>query len=99
MLNEHFSELNIAISQKKYGSKYAVLKITDRNDKWKWTKILRTESVYGLFWQSNMNHPLDFCQDQPRKELNIGIKFIYSEKATKFFKISTNHLSYVLPVK
>jgi len=33
MLNEHFSELNIAISQKKYGSKYAVLKITDRNDK------------------------------------------------------------------
>ena len=27
------------------------------------------------------------------------IKFIYSEKATKFCNISTNYLSYVLPVK
>ena len=27
------------------------------------------------------------------------IKFIYSEKATKFCEISTNYLSYVLPVK
>ena len=29
----------------------------------------------------------------------IIIKFIYSEKATKFCEISTNYLSYVLPVK
>ena len=27
------------------------------------------------------------------------LKFIYSEKATKFCEISTNYLSYVLPVK
>ena len=27
------------------------------------------------------------------------VKFIYSEKATKFFEISTNYLSYVLRVK
>ena len=27
------------------------------------------------------------------------VKFIYSEKTTKFCEISTNHLSYVLPVK
>merc|ERR1719362_635500 len=27
------------------------------------------------------------------------IKFMYSEKATKFCEISTNYLSYVLPVK
>ena len=27
------------------------------------------------------------------------VKFIYSEKATKFFEISTNYLSYVLQVK
>ena len=27
------------------------------------------------------------------------VKSMYSEKATKFYKISTNHLSYVLPVK
>ena len=27
------------------------------------------------------------------------VKFIYSEKATKFCEISTNYLSYVLPVK
>ena len=27
------------------------------------------------------------------------LKFIYSESATKFCKISTNYLSYVLPVK
>ena len=29
----------------------------------------------------------------------IQVKFIYSEKATKFCEISTNYLSYVLPVK
>ena len=28
-----------------------------------------------------------------------GLKFIYSEKATKFYKISTFLLSYVVPVK
>ena len=27
------------------------------------------------------------------------VKFIYSEKATKFCEISTKYLSYVLPVK
>ena len=27
------------------------------------------------------------------------LKFIYSEKATKFCEISTNYLTYVLPVK
>ena len=31
--------------------------------------------------------------------LKLQVKFIYSEKATKFCKISTNYLSYVLPVK
>ena len=29
----------------------------------------------------------------------LWLKFIYSEKATKFCEISTNYLSYVLPVK
>ena len=32
-------------------------------------------------------------------QLMLPLKFIYSEKATKFCKISTNYLSYVLPVK
>ena len=46
MLNENLLELNIAISRKKIQSKYAVLKIPNRNDrKWKWTEILRTDSV------------------------------------------------------
>ena len=31
--------------------------------------------------------------------IRISLKFIYSEKATKFWEISTNYLSYVLPVK
>ena len=29
----------------------------------------------------------------------IELKFIYSEKATKFCEISTNYLSHILPVK
>ena len=32
-------------------------------------------------------------------EIYFTLKFMYSEKATKFFEISTNYLSYVLPVK
>ena len=32
-------------------------------------------------------------------EILHKVKFIYSEKATKFCEISTNYLSYVLPVK
>ena len=31
--------------------------------------------------------------------LHRNVKFIYSEKATKFGEISTNYLSNVLPVK
>ena len=31
--------------------------------------------------------------------LSGGLKLIYSEKATKVCEISTNYLSYVLPVK
>ena len=31
--------------------------------------------------------------------VHLIVKFIHSEKATKFCEISTNHLSYVLPVK
>ena len=31
--------------------------------------------------------------------LGAEVKFIYSEKATKFCEISTKYLSYVLPVK
>ena len=31
--------------------------------------------------------------------LHFFLKFIYSEKATKFCEISTNYLSYELPVK
>ena len=31
--------------------------------------------------------------------MNVHIKFIYSEKATKFWEISSLHLSYVVPVK
>ena len=33
------------------------------------------------------------------KATETTVKFIYSEKATKFFEISTNYLSYALPVK
>ena len=33
------------------------------------------------------------------KELTVLLKFIYSEKATKFCEISTGDLSYVVPVK
>ena len=32
-------------------------------------------------------------------EISLLLKFIYSEKATKFFKISTIDLSYAVPVK
>ena len=38
------------------------------------------------------NHPLDHG-------IFAFLKFIYSEKVTKFCEISTNYLSYVLPVK
>ena len=40
--------------------------------------------------------------DSNSKHIDIryaSLKFIYSEKATKFCEISTNYLSYVLPVK
>ena len=33
------------------------------------------------------------------KNSNVEVKFIYSEKATKFCEISTVDLSYVVPVK
>ena len=38
------------------------------------------------------------CKNQSRFESH-PIKFIYSEKATKFYEISTLLLSYVVPVK
>ena len=34
-----------------------------------------------------------------KKGFFFKLKFIYSKKATKFWEISTNYLSYVLPVK
>ena len=40
-----------------------------------------------------------FSIKDKRNEKQIWLKFIYSEKATKFFKISTLLLSYVVPVK
>ena len=36
------------------------------------------------FWKKIKSH---------RRELSLLLKFIYSEKATKFCKISTNHLA------
>ena len=35
----------------------------------------------------------------PSFAMNIQLNIIYSKKATKFCEISTNYLSYVLPVK
>ena len=48
-------------------------------------KIMKIQTGHFLFL------PLDFCFST--------LKFIYSEKATKLCEISTNYLSYVLPVK
>ena len=39
---------------------------------------------------------IDFCPVE--SELEFCLKFIYSEKATKFCEMSTNYLSYILPV-
>ena len=36
---------------------------------------------------------------RPGPIFTVMLKFIYSEKAKKICKISTNYLSYVLPVK
>ena len=49
------------------------------------------------FEQSNMHSTLDFCLRPARKETSV--KFIYSKKATKFGKIFTLLLSYVVPFK
>ena len=38
------------------------------------------------------------CPNVLQKEVSKSLKFIYSEKATKFCKISTSLLSYVVPV-
>ena len=42
----------------------------------------------------NCPNELKFC-----KVLRFFLKFIYPEKATQFYEISTLHLSYVVPVK
>ena len=60
-----------------------------------------------IFWLSTVpgsyylaqNHPLLFLAQLVRMFWFSLVKFIYSEKATKFCEISTNYLSYVLPVK
>ena len=51
-------------------------------------------------------HFLIFLQETRKtddRRINVNnflfVKYIYSEKATKFCEISTNYLSYVLPVK
>ena len=41
----------------------------------------------------------DYYQQHPQQPGDYLLKFIYSEKATKFCKISTLLLSYVVPVK
>ena len=53
-----------------------------------------TWKVSEHLWGSKELSPKE---ESMQKEL--GLKFIYSEKAIKFCEISTNYLSYVLPVK
>ena len=49
----------------------------------------------------NVSLALSQVQGSIKQEASNGswLKFIYSENATKFCKISTNHMSYLLPVK
>ena len=49
-----------------------------------------TQHVLNLYFSCNSKNNLSSY---------FGLKFIYSEKATKFCEISTNDLSCVLPVK
>ena len=52
-------------------------------------------TLYSFSWVQNQNGQIINFQTFQKNVL----KFINSEKATKFFEISTNYLSYVLPVK
>ena len=51
---------------------------------------------FSSFQQQSLNSTVTVLISQ---NIIFLLKFIYSEKATKFWEISTNYLSYVLPVK
>ena len=57
-----------------------------------WLNLYGCEAVRYKLKNSLKTQKMHFCPF-------LSLKFIYSEKATKFSKISTNYLSYVLPVK
>ena len=48
-----------------------------------------------LLYQNGLKTSLN----QSREKGSKSLKFMYSEKATKFCEISTNYFSYILPVK
>ena len=53
-----------------------------------------------FLWKFQQNSYQNFEINWPENYFKLQpIKFIYSEKATKFYDISTNYLSYELPVK
>ena len=61
-----------------------------------------TPFLRGLWTKKALKSSLIFCSITHLKTVKVSfaqIKFIYSEKATKFYEIFTFLLSYVVPVK
>ena len=57
-------------------------------------------SVHSVaFYLHNLESNITFFDRELRSENHQILKFIYSERATKFCEISTLILSYVVPVK
>ena len=73
---------------------------TSKNDlphNWSILKITTRKCFLRKNWSMFIGQVLSWYVGQVGK--TVTLKFIYSEKATKFCKISTLLLSYVMPVK
>ena len=87
---------------------YLYLCILTTNHEYKYTMFIWNACTCYIFFQPN-TYMLPESPSKTRAIWNKSckfacassslVKFIYSEKATKFCKISTNYLCYVLPVK
>ena len=62
-----------------------------------WTKV-QVDIYFIHIASTETNDTLEESSDNKTLQ-KVLMKFIYSEKATKFCKISTNYSSYVLPVE
>ena len=63
------------------------------------TRVLMGSKNYYKVCNFNLDKLLGFMMGQFPFCNRVILNFIYSEKATKFFEISTLLLSYVVPVK